>query len=157
MCRLSWNLRALTSWNPLGLSRLVMELLYSSSGIAFNIVRSTKSINQWFRAIIWLSSFQHRFLIRAWNPIWHSLEHILRTSVCLLSWISGPFFINCHKSKTVYKFPSVSVHPNMTSKAKIYLEGRPWLQNEKAKTSVSLPTHIQLQTNHRCTAHLTPT
>jgi len=28
MCRLSWNLGASTSWNPQGLSRHVMELLY---------------------------------------------------------------------------------------------------------------------------------
>jgi hypothetical protein len=28
MCRLSWNLGASTSWNPQGLSRPVMELLY---------------------------------------------------------------------------------------------------------------------------------
>ena len=28
MCRLSWNLGASTSWNPLGLSRTVMGLLY---------------------------------------------------------------------------------------------------------------------------------
>jgi hypothetical protein len=28
MCRLSWNLGALTSWNPRGLSRSVMGLLY---------------------------------------------------------------------------------------------------------------------------------
>jgi hypothetical protein len=28
MCRMSWNLEASTSWNPLGLSRPVMELLY---------------------------------------------------------------------------------------------------------------------------------
>jgi len=28
MCLLSWNLGASTSWNPLGLSRPVMELLY---------------------------------------------------------------------------------------------------------------------------------
>ena len=28
MCRLSWNLGASTSWNPLGLSRLVIELFY---------------------------------------------------------------------------------------------------------------------------------
>ena len=28
MCRLSWNLGASTSWNPQGLSRLVMGLLY---------------------------------------------------------------------------------------------------------------------------------
>ena len=28
MCRLSWNLGASTSWNPLGLSRSVMGLLY---------------------------------------------------------------------------------------------------------------------------------
>jgi len=30
MCRLSWNLGASTSWNPLGLSRPVMGLLYFS-------------------------------------------------------------------------------------------------------------------------------
>jgi len=28
VCRLSWNLRASTSWSPQGLSRSVMELLY---------------------------------------------------------------------------------------------------------------------------------
>jgi len=28
MCRLSWNLGVSTSWNPQGLSRLVMGLLY---------------------------------------------------------------------------------------------------------------------------------
>jgi hypothetical protein len=28
MCQLSWNLGASTSWNPLGLSRPVMGLLY---------------------------------------------------------------------------------------------------------------------------------
>ena len=33
MCRLSWNLGALTSWNPQGLSRPVMGLLFTTSVI----------------------------------------------------------------------------------------------------------------------------
>jgi len=38
MCRLSWNLGISTSWNPLGLSRAVMGLLY-----LFTLVRKKKS------------------------------------------------------------------------------------------------------------------
>jgi hypothetical protein len=53
MCRLSWNLGASTSWNPLGLSRPVMELLYlylslvrlQSGGSLFQVGGWCKSLN----------------------------------------------------------------------------------------------------------------
>jgi len=39
MCRLSWNLGASTSWNPLGLSRPVMELLYLYLYLTSNLMK----------------------------------------------------------------------------------------------------------------------
>ena len=43
MCRLSWNLRAWTSWNPQGLSRPVMGLLYIYYSTCFGEVRCPSS------------------------------------------------------------------------------------------------------------------
>jgi hypothetical protein len=55
MCRLSRNLGASTSWNPVGLSRPVMGLLYlfflgivgtGQNQIRFNEIRSTFSVDE---------------------------------------------------------------------------------------------------------------
>ena len=40
MCRLSWNLGALTSWNPQGLSRPVMGLLYLLYQYMWNVTQA---------------------------------------------------------------------------------------------------------------------
>jgi len=45
MCRLSWNLGASTSWNPQGLSRSVMGLLYLFFTKYANALLTKKSRN----------------------------------------------------------------------------------------------------------------
>ena len=44
MCRLSWNLRASTSWNPQGLSRPVKGLLYLAKKLITAVVKINLSL-----------------------------------------------------------------------------------------------------------------
>jgi hypothetical protein len=46
MCRLSWNLGACTSWNPLGLSRPVMELSYVTLPLPLPFCEQNESWNR---------------------------------------------------------------------------------------------------------------
>jgi hypothetical protein len=51
MCQLSWNLEASTSWNPLGLSRPVIRLLYH---FTFPVM---KYIMMWFQYLVFQLSY----------------------------------------------------------------------------------------------------
>ena len=66
---LSWNLGTLTSWNPLGLSRPVMGLLYHSNDrwLQFNIKRCILAGSRTYFAAI--SLFRSRLLSRATEMI----------------------------------------------------------------------------------------
>ena len=94
MCRLSWNLGASTSWNPQGLSRPVMGLLYLYLYIFIILLYCYIRVQFWFLTVFgWHNSNFRKFKIPA---IWTSI--ILTGCVSIISLY---VFCNCpyHQSR----------------------------------------------------------
>ena len=75
MCRLSWNLGALTSWNPQGLPRPVMGLLYLIYSLELRSWEAnSSSAAQEIRGILWNPKVHYRIqksplLVPVWKHI----------------------------------------------------------------------------------------
>jgi len=97
-CRLSWNLGASSSWNPMGLSRPVIELLYllrKSSFIGWvgiiSKLRPDTSHQSLFAEISWNWWDYQGGLLDSRNCLWD----VLNSSSCL-----GIFHYQIHVSKS---------------------------------------------------------
>jgi len=74
-CWLSWNLGASTSWNPMGLSRPVMGLLY-----LFYLSYALNQIVQYNLCIKWqISSTKSHFRFHVFHWCWNILAHMSRS------------------------------------------------------------------------------
>ena len=79
ICRLSWNLRASTSWNPQGLSRPVMGLLYllpfCDEGLYNTSFLGRRRISHWVLYSLsqttgWEFALLPAFIFKSW-PFWY--------------------------------------------------------------------------------------
>ena len=120
MCRLSWNLGASTSWNPLGLSRPVMGLLYpfliQTSGGRDNSFGIFVHPGLQWKLTAPLSQI-HFLIIRP-----TALLYFNSCLVCLISkavkttWVQGNIF----KLQFVARYDSTSTHPPRWHRGKLF-------------------------------------
>jgi hypothetical protein len=113
MCRLSWNLGASISWNPQGLSRSVMGLLYLYIYIYIYTYLYIPTGNSIFRICYPASPIQHMKLKwhkggtvsgTAWDCEWHRVLHCGACKAALQSW----FCRRLWKNDSSYIFLTVS-------------------------------------------------
>jgi hypothetical protein len=86
MCRLSWNLGASTSWNPQGLSRPIMGLLY----LTFTLLYLTHICTNIYCYIAYISLKTYYCFLLLCNTEPHESQHY--TTTC----ITNVFSFFCH-------------------------------------------------------------
>jgi len=110
MCRLSWNLGASTSWNPQGLSRPVMGLLYLYLYL-YRVILTIKNVLFYAVALIFVMKtgvFSMRWKVKFYVQLsWVSLFSCLRptftsrTNVHSLGVLGAVNFLFAHDKCTV--------------------------------------------------------
>jgi len=120
MCRLSWNLGASTSWNPQGLSRPVVGLLYLYLYLSLITTWPMKYLSSRVKSIEWQYFHSHIKSNFTLNPLNAELN-----PTCHLLALLGPHPI-LHISKIRVNVTSLLAGRWTENYRRLYFGGRGW-------------------------------